>query len=99
MLGRQEIWELRDKIKYASGVINKGGIHARLLCVVVFDSGSFPPHGPASLCFGNMCLAAMTHTSLKKMEGSRTQTGVSVWSSFAQNRARRLSSLAVMLLW
>lgn len=56
------------RLKCVSGVINTGEIHARLLCVAVFDSGSFPPHGPASLCFGNMCLAAMTHTSLNKTE-------------------------------
>lgn len=80
-----------------SGVINKGEIHARLLCVVMFDSGSFPPHGPASLCFGNMCLPAMTQPSLKKPEGNRTQTRASVWSSFTQNRARLLNSLPVML--
>lgn len=80
-----------------SGVINKGEIHARLLRVVVFDSGSFPPRGPESLCFGNMCLAVMTHTSLNKTEGNRTQTHPSVRSSLTQNRARLLNSLPVML--
>lgn len=66
-------------------------------CVVVFDSSIFPPHGSASLCFGNMCLTAMTHTSLNKIERNQTQIHLSVWSSFTQNRARLLNSLPVML--
>ncbi len=65
-----------------------------LMCLTV---AALKPQRPASLCFGNMCFAAMTHTSLKKTEGNRTQTRPSLWSSFTQNKARLLSSLPVML--
>lgn len=85
------------RLKRVSGIINRSKIRAWLLCVVMFDSSGFPPHGPGSLCFGNIHVTAMTHTSLKKTYGKWTQTQLSLWGSLTENRARLLNSLPTIL--
>lgn len=84
------------RLKQVSGVINKGEIHARFLCAAVCDDDSTPSRIPASLCFGNMFLAAMTHTSLKKHEGELHTNSLSM-EQLCTNRARLLNCLPVVL--